>query len=118
MEEDLKMKYVHYWHFQKAWYAEVNNDPNQDRVFWHNSGALQENWNEKYLIEGSAWLTHGEIKKKLTAMYPECILVKDRPFHQGSRWHGFKCGSRKGAMAIHKKPIKERNTAKQINTQK
>lgn len=111
------MKYVHYWHFQKSWYAEVNDDPNPERVFWHNSCYVQDVWNEKYLIESSAWLTHGGIKKKLTEMYPECILVKDRPFHQGARWRGFKGGSREGAMGIHKKPIKERNTARQIDTQ-
>ena len=112
------MRYVHYWHFYKAWYAEVNDDPNPERVFWHNSGSLQECWNEKYLIKDSEWLTRGEIKKKLAELYPECTLVKDRPFHQGARWRGHKGGSRRGeplGLRI-KHPIKERNTARQINT--
>ena len=116
------MKYVHYWHFQKAWYAEVNDDNNTDRVFWHNNASLQKCWNDKYLIKDSEWLTHREIKKKLTEMYPECILVKDKAFHQGARWHGTKGGSREGfpqsnrAKYRIKPPIKERKTAKQIDT--
>lgn len=88
------MKYVHYWHFQRAWYAKVNDNPNSERVYWHNSGAVQKHWNEECLIEDSAWLTHGEVKKKLTEMYPEYTLVKDRPFHEGARWNGYKHGSR------------------------
>ena len=111
------MKYVHYWHFQKAWYAEVNNDPNSERVFWHNSCYVQDGWNEKYLIEGTAWLTHGEIKKKLAEMYPNCVLIKDKPFHQGARWRGFKGGSREGSVGIHKRPIKERSAVRLVNTQ-
>ena len=111
------MRYVHYWHFQKAWYVEVNDDPNPERVFWHNSGMLQESWNEKYLIEGSEWLTHGEIKKKLSEMHPGCVLVKDRPYHQGARWRGFKGGSREGSVNVHKKPIKEIIVARRINTE-
>jgi hypothetical protein len=114
------MCYVHYWHFYKAWYVEVNDNPSSERVFWHNSGSMQECWNEKYLIEGSEWLTHGEIKKKLTEMYPECTLIKDQPFHQGARWRGHKGGSQRGdpiSLRI-KHPIKERKTARQIFTQK
>ena len=88
------MKYVHYWHFQRAWYAEINDDPKPERVYWHNSSYGQEGWNKRYLIENSAWLTHGEVRKKLTKMYPDCILVKDKPFHQGARWRGYKHGSR------------------------
>ena len=108
------MSYVHYWHFYKAWYAEVNNDPNPERVFWHNDGYLQEHWNSTCLVEGSEWLTHGEIKKKLAELYPGCTLVKDRPFHQGARWRGYKGGSRRYDTACLKikHPIKERNAAR------
>lgn len=88
------MKYVHYWHFYKCWYVEVSDDPNPERVFWHNDYSLQQNWNRKYLIENSEWLTHREIKEKLMELYPEYTLVKDRPFHQGARWRGYKHGSR------------------------
>ena len=88
------MKYVRYWHFQRAWYAEVTNTPTPERVYWHNSGTLQDLWNEKYLVEDSAWLTHKEVKKKLKEMYPDHILVKDKPFHYGARWNGYKHGSR------------------------
>jgi hypothetical protein len=113
------MTYVHYWHFYKAWYLEVNNNSSPERVFWHNSVSMQEYWNEKYLIEGSEWLTRGEIKKKLTEMYPKCTLIKDRPFHQGARWRGTKGGSRRGdPLSLRSKhPIKERNTVRKINTQ-
>jgi hypothetical protein len=88
------MKYVHYWHFYKRWYAEVNDYPNSERVYWHNDGACQEMWNERWLIEGSEWMTHREIKKKLSEIYPDYILVKDKPYHQGARWNGYKHGSR------------------------
>lgn len=111
------MKYVHYWHFQRAWYAEVTDSHDAERIYWHNSASVQEHWNEKYFIEGSEWLTHCEIKKKLTEMYPEYTLIKDKPFHQGARWRGHKGGSRRGeplGLRI-KHPIKERNTARQIN---
>ena len=113
------MRYAHYWHFYKAWYVEINDNHSPERVFWHNDGSMQEGWNEKYLIEGSEWLTHGEIKKKLAEMHPECILVKDKPFHQGARWRGHKGGSRRYDTASFKlkRPIKERNTTKQIYTQ-
>lgn len=88
------MKYVHYWHFYKRWYAEVSDCPNPERVGWHNSGACQEMWNERWLVEGSEWMTHREIKKKLSELYPDCILVKDKPYHSGARWNGYKHGSR------------------------
>ena len=112
------MKYIHYWHFYNAWYVEVNDNPRPERVLWHNDRCMQEFWNEKYLIEDSEWLTHGEIKKKLTEMYPEGTLIKDKPFHQGARWRGYKRGSRRyDALSIRiKHPIKERNTARQIRT--
>ena len=115
------MLYVHYWHFQKAWYAEVNSNPNSERVSWHNSGIIQEHWNENYLIEGSEWLTHGEIKKKLAEMYPNCTLIKDKPYHWGWRRPGGKTGSYRNVKNAPfgfntKKPIKERKTVRQINT--
>lgn len=88
------MKYVHYWHFYRRWYAEINDNPNPDRVFWHNDGDLQEWWNKECLVEGSEWMTHREIKEKLTEMYPEAILIRNKPFHQGARWNGRKEGSR------------------------
>lgn len=116
-EGTCHMKYVHYWHFQKAWYADVNANPNPERIGWHDSARIQKHWNEKYLIENSACLTRGEVKKKLFAMYPGCILVKDRPYHQGARWHGFKGGSREGVFGLHKKPIKEKNVSKQVCTE-
>lgn len=89
------MKYVHYWHFYKRWYAEVNDNPNPEKVYWHNDGACQEMWNERWLIEGSEWMTHREIKKKLSEIYPNYILVKDKPYHQGARWNGYKKGSKR-----------------------
>lgn len=88
------MKYVHYWHFYKRWYAEVNDNPNPEKVYWHNSGTCQEMWNERWLIEGSELMTHREIKKKLSELYPDYILVKDKPYHYGARWNGYKHGSR------------------------
>lgn len=94
------MKYVHYWHFYKRWYAEINDDPNPERVFWHNSISAQEYWDRVYLIENTEWTTHREVKAKLQELYPECILIKDRPFHQGARWHGYKHGSRRYDNAL------------------
>lgn len=87
------MKYVHYWHAYKRWYAEINDNPNSERVYWHNNDDCQEMWN-KWLIENSELMTHKEIKKKLSEMYPNYILVKDKPYHQGARWKGNKHGSR------------------------
>ena len=116
------MKYVHYWHFYRVWYVEINDNPNQERVFWHNSGSTQERWNREYLVEGSEWLTHGEIKKKLAEMYPDCILVKDKPYHCGWRQPDGKTGShrnRKNApFGLNtKKPIKERRLVRQLQTE-
>lgn len=88
------MEYVHYWHFQKAWYVKVTDNPTPQCIYWHNSGDVQDLWNRRYLIYGSAWLTHREIKKKLRELYPGYILVKDKPFHYGARWNGYKHGSR------------------------
>ena len=115
------MLYVHYWHFQKAWYAQINNNPKQERVYWHNSGTLQECWNEEYLVTDSEWLTHGEIKKKLTEMYPDCVLVKDKPYHWGWRRPDGKTGSYRNTKCAPyklntKRPIKERKVAQQIRT--
>ena len=88
------MKYIHYWHFYKRWYAEVSDDPNPERVFWPNDYSLQQLWNKEYLIENSEWLTHREVKAKLNELYSGYILIKDRPFHQGARQRGYKHGSR------------------------
>ena len=89
------MKYVHYWHFYRRWYAKINDNPNTEFIGWHNDGACQEMWNELWLVEGSEWMTHREIKKKLAEMYPNYILIKDKPHHQGARWNGYKHGSRR-----------------------
>lgn len=89
------MKYIHYWHFYKRWYAEINDNSEPERVFWHNDGSCQEMWNKEWLVEGSEWMTHREIRKKLTEMYPDYILVRNKPFHQGARWNGYKKGSRR-----------------------
>ena len=88
------MQYIHYWHFQRAWYSEVTDKTKPQRICWHNSCYVQDHWNKRYLIEGSNGLTHREIKKKLRELYPNYNLVKDKPFHYGARWHGYKHGSR------------------------
>lgn len=88
------MKYVHYWHFHKAWYAKLSESKDRKQLYWHNSSAMQDFWNKEYLIEDSTFLTHREIKAKLIEAYPEYTLVKDRPFHEGRRWFGYKQGSR------------------------
>lgn len=88
------MQYVHYWHFQKAWYANITESTNPEAIYWHNSARIQSLWNEKYLIKGSEWMTQREIKTKLMEMYPNCILIKDKPFHEGKRWNRHKHGSR------------------------
>lgn len=89
------MKYVHYWHFNKNWYARINDNPKPERI----CGGREDNyviydcW-EQYFVEGSAFLTRREVKQKLTELYPGLALVKDIPYHEGARWFGNKCGSR------------------------
>lgn len=88
------MTYVHYWHFQKAWYVRFTNCPTPERVYWHNSAVVQDFWNQKYLIAGSECMTEREVRTKLKEANPDFILIKDRPFHEGRRWFGYKTGSR------------------------
>lgn len=88
------MKYTHFWHFNKNWYAEVTESPETALVYWHNSSAVQDSWNEKYLIEDSTCLTERQVRAKLKELYPDYILIKDKPFHEGRRWRGNKEGSR------------------------
>ena len=115
------MKYIHYWHFQKAWYAEINDNPEPEKIAWHNSGTIQDYWNEKYLVKDSEWLTHSEIKQKLTEMYPDCQLVKNKPYHYGWRRFDEKTGSYRNMKCAPygfntKRPIKEKSTTKTITT--
>lgn len=88
------MKYVHYWHFNKRWYALVDDMPIKKDVYWHNCSYVQDYWNKEYLIEGADYMTHREVKNKLVSMYPNYILIKDKSFHEGRRWFGNKGGSR------------------------
>lgn len=85
------MRYLHYWHFNKVWYAKLS-DSNDNKVYWHN---MQELWNEEYLISGSEGLTEKQIRAKLIETYPDFILIKDKPYHEGRRWFGYKDGSRR-----------------------
>lgn len=88
------MIYVHYWHFQKAWYVRLSDCSTPERVYWHDSAVVQEFWNQNYLIAGSEWMTEREVRAKLKEASAEFILIKDKPFHEGRRWFGYKCGSR------------------------
>lgn len=88
------MRYLHYWHFQKAWYAKLNDCATPQRVYWHDSAVVQEVWNEKYLVKGSEWMTEREVRSRLTEINPDFLLIKDKPFHEGRRWFGNKKGSR------------------------
>lgn len=89
------MLYVHYWHFQRAWYARITESPVAEPIYWHNDKLYQNYWDEEYLVKESKWITHRQVKQKLQELYPNCILVKDKPFHEGRRWSGYKQGSRK-----------------------
>lgn len=88
------MQYIHYWHFNKNWYAKVNNNPTPERVHGHREDHYIYKCWAPYFIDGSTFLTHREIKKRLLEIHPECIPVKDIPFHEGRRWFGNKKGSR------------------------
>lgn len=89
------MRYIHYWHFNRQWYMRFTNSKdryvicgrNEDDIY---SYVLQED----YLIKSSLDLTNHQIKEMLSAEYPECEFVKEVPYHEGSRWHGNKAGSR------------------------
>jgi hypothetical protein len=121
------MKYIYYWHFDNNWYMDISDNPNH----WRPTSANEDTclWSshyDNYLIEDSVGLTHRQIKEKLTEQYPDYILIKKIAYHEGSRWHGTKGGSREKdpckrlvnrAKYREKAPIKVRNTARQINTQ-
>lgn len=89
------MRYLHYWHFNKNWYAVLNSDSRSRKIYWHSEddGTLNNSW-EEYRIHNSALLTHREVKKLLTESCPNLILIKDIPYHEGRRWFGNKKGSR------------------------
>jgi len=89
------MTYVHYWHFQKAWYVRLTDCSTPERVYWHDSARIQEFWNQHYLIAGSEWMTEREVRTKLKEANPDFIIIKDKPFHEGRRWFGYKDGSRR-----------------------
>ena len=88
------MQYIHYWHFQKAWYCKLTDCATSQRVYWHDSAVVQDFWNENYLIKGSEWMTEKEVRSKLMETNPDVILIKDKPFHEGRRWFNYKKGSR------------------------
>lgn len=120
------MKYIHYWHFNNNWYMDIGDSPNH----WRPSSANEDtrSWDshyDDYLIKNSVGLTHRQIKERLAKQYPGCTLIKQIAYHEGARWHGTKGGSREKdpckrlvnrAKYREKAPIKERNTARQINT--
>lgn len=89
------MMYVHYWHFQRAWYVRITECSIPERVYWHDSSRVQELWNQHHLIAGSECMTEREVKAKLKESYPDFTLIKDKPFHEGKRWFGYKDGSRR-----------------------
>lgn len=89
------MKYIHYWRFNRQWYMKINDSSasymipgrNEENIY---SYILQED----YLIPDSLDLTHRQIKEKLTAEHPGCVLIKEIAYHEGARWFGYKHGSR------------------------
>lgn len=89
------MKYVHFWHFNKQWFAKVNDNPDTERIYPCNesSTTTYDLWKE-YLVSESSFLTQRQIKIKLKELYPEHIIIKDRTYHEGHRWFGNKRGSR------------------------
>ena len=95
IKESDSMEYLHYWHFANHWYMRKSNESSPEHIYGHNefdanAYAIQ----EPYCIPGSAGLTKRQIKEMLIAKYPGCLLVKDKPFHEGKRWFGKKNGSR------------------------
>lgn len=90
------MMYLHYWHFNKNWYAVLNSEPGSRKIYWHGEDdyILNNSW-EAYRIHDAAFLTHREIKQLLTEAYPNVTLVKDIAYHEGRRWFGNKEGSRR-----------------------
>lgn len=90
------MNYIHYWHFANQWYMHINDNPNHDRIPSGNEcDFYARHWQEEYLISDSAGLTHRQIKERLSAQYPNHILVKEIAYHEGRRWFGNKDGSRR-----------------------
>lgn len=120
------MKYLHYWHFADRWYVIISDDPDHMRIPSGNEEDYYAYaWKEEYLIDGSAGLTHRQVKEILSKRYPYHVLIKEVAYHEGSRCHGTKGGSREKdpckrlvnrAKYREKDPIKERNVARQIHT--
>ena len=119
------MKYVHYWHFNKRWYMYINENPNHAKIPSGNETDYHAyTWKEDCLLKDSVGFTHRQIKKYLSEQYPGFTLIKEVAWHEGARWHGTKGGSREGDPILNKSkyrikdPVKERNVARQITTQK
>ena len=87
------MRYIHYWHFNKKWFVRPTDSPTTRRVYL----TREDNYCGHYdqcLIPGSDGLTERQIRERLVVLFPGSVLVKDKPFHEGSRWFGYKHGSR------------------------
>ena len=62
--------YVHFWYFNKRWYAEVNDVPifNRHRIV---------EWGQDTYVKGSDHFTERQIRALLRQEHPGYILIKD-----------------------------------------
>jgi hypothetical protein len=87
------MRYIHYWHFNKKWFVRQTESPTRQRVYLTHEDNYCGHY-DQHLIHGSDGLTERQIRERITALFPDGVLVKDKPFHEGNRWFGYKHGSR------------------------